>query len=73
MPPNETAGERLLLTEPEAARLLSLSPRTLWGLAERGEVPSIKIGRAKRYRLSDLQAYVASLGSDCRQSAGVGK
>jgi excisionase family DNA binding protein len=42
----------------EAARLLSISPRTLWHLTNDGEIPSLKIGKkCVRYRLIDLDAW----------------
>lgn len=47
-----------LLNERQAARVLGVSPRTLWGLAARGEVPFVRVGRtAKRYDPNDLRAY----------------
>jgi excisionase family DNA binding protein len=48
----------LLVTPAEAARALRISPRTLWGLTDRGEVPCVRIGRAVRYDPRDLVAYV---------------
>ncbi len=47
-----------LLNERQAAAFLGVSPRTLWGLANRGEVPFIRISRTvKRYAMDDLKAY----------------
>lgn len=47
-----------LLNERQAASFLGVSPRTLWGLAARGEIPFIRISRtAKRYAMDDLRAY----------------
>ena len=54
------------MTEPEAAEYLAISPRKLWELAAGGEVPCLRIGKAKRYRTVDLDAYLAKL-------AGCGK
>lgn len=48
----------LLLTEVQAAKVLSLSPRKLWELAACGAIPFVKIGAVKRYRLADLDAWV---------------
>lgn len=48
----------LLLTEAQAADVLSLSPRKLWELAARGAIPFVKIGAVKRYRVADLQKWV---------------
>jgi excisionase family DNA binding protein len=67
-PPTAAAPEALLLTAAEAARRLSVSPRTLWGLTDRGEVPAVRIGRAVRYDPRDLAAYVDHLRSQARQA-----
>lgn len=50
---------KLLLTEREAAKALSVCPRTLWQLRTDGEIPCIRFGRAVRYDPSDLRAWVA--------------
>lgn len=51
-------GEPLLLTEREAAKALAVSPRTLWGLRNAGEIPCLRFGRAVRYDPADLQAWI---------------
>ncbi len=48
------ASSPILVDSREAARLLSISPRTLWQLTKVGEIPSLKIGRSVRYRVADL-------------------
>jgi excisionase family DNA binding protein len=50
---------RLLLTQREAAQALAVSERTLWQLTHDGAIPAVRIGRAVRYRLEDLRAWVA--------------
>lgn len=50
--------ERLLLPPNDAAQTLSISPRTLWGLTQAGEIPCIRIGRAVRYDPADLRAWI---------------
>lgn len=50
----------LLLTEREAAATLAISPRTLWGLRNSGEIPCVRVGRAVRYDRRDLEAWVNS-------------
>jgi excisionase family DNA binding protein len=65
-PPTAAAPEALLLTAAEAARRLSVSPRTLWGLTDRGEVPAVRIGRAVRYSVADLEEYVGRLRAQAR-------
>ena len=48
-----------LLYEREAAKLLAISPRKLWGLAAAGAIPFIQIGpRSKRYDRRDILEFV---------------
>ncbi len=58
-----TSGEdvtmRGLLTVKEAAAWLAISPATCYRLMERGTLRSLKIGGARRVRLSDLQELIA--------------
>ena len=55
-PPSPPAPP-ILVDSREAARMLSICPRKLWDLTYRREIPSLKIGRSVRYRLSDLHAW----------------
>ena len=55
----EIEDGKLLLTEREAAKALSVCQRTLWQLRADGEIPCVRIGRAVRYRPADLHAWVA--------------
>jgi len=54
----------LALRPREAAKALSVSPRTLWEWTRTGVVPCVRIGSGKRqtvlYPLVDLQAWLAS-------------
>jgi len=52
-------AQPLLLREREAARLLGVSPRTLWTLAHSGDLPCVRFGRSKRYSLAALQRFIA--------------
>ena len=48
-----------LLDVRAAAKVLGISPRVLWGLADAGQIPFIRIGpRLKRYDPQDLQEFV---------------
>lgn len=49
---------RLLVTARQAAAILSISERKLWTLANRGDIPRLKIDRAVRYAIDDLQDFV---------------
>lgn len=54
----------LLLTAAAAARVLSISPRTLWARTfPRGPIPVVKIPgtRTVRYRLTALKEFVESV------------
>lgn len=48
----------LLLTAKEAAKALSICERTLYGLSKRGELRVVRIGRAVRYSIADLETWI---------------
>ncbi len=49
----------VLLVKPrDAAAMLGIGERTLWGLTKCGAVPSRRIGRAVRYSVSELRAWL---------------
>ena len=52
------AGAYLKLEGAEVARFLRLSDWTVNDLARRGEIPSIKMGKSRRFRRDDLRAYL---------------
>ena len=47
-----------LLTTRQTAKVLCISPRKLWELTNRKEIPHIRIGKAVRYDPGDLQAWL---------------
>ena len=49
-----------LLDIQEAAKVLAISERTLYSLTKSGEIPALKLQRAVRYRLSDLEEWAAN-------------
>jgi hypothetical protein len=50
---------RLLLDVPDACAALSICAKTLWTLtAPRGPIPAVRIGRAVRYDVRDLQKFI---------------
>lgn len=51
----------LLITAEDAAKALKLSRSTIYELIATGNLESIKVGRARRIRWTDLQTYVNSL------------
>ncbi|MBM3945574.1 MAG: helix-turn-helix domain-containing protein [SAR202 cluster bacterium] len=52
----------LLATLGEAARSLGLGLTKVKELVAKGELRSVKLGRARRVRWTDLEAYVERLG-----------
>jgi excisionase family DNA binding protein len=59
--------EPLLLTASDAARLLAIGLRKLWSLTASHEIPCVRIGRAVRYDLTDLRAWVEQNKSPARR------
>ena len=57
---DETQDQAGLRRREGAARYLGVHPRTLDRLTERGELPAVRIGRRKLYRLETLERYAAS-------------
>lgn len=51
---------RLLLKPKEAAEALAVSERTLWQLTKDRIIPCVRIGRAVRYDLAQLQGWIAN-------------
>jgi excisionase family DNA binding protein len=58
-------NEKRLLTESEAAEILSLTPRQVGRLARRGEIPRVEMGKEIRYDPRDIWAFV-----EARKKAG---
>jgi excisionase family DNA binding protein len=52
--------QALLVDAREAARLLAISERKLWSLTNCGEIPCVRVGRAVRYPVDDLQRWIAN-------------
>ena len=59
--------EPLLLTALKAAKLLAISPRTLWTLTDSGVVPCVRLGRSVRYSVDDLREVIRTnrSGTNC--------
>lgn len=55
---------KILLSDKEAAKLLSMGTSTLWRGVKSGEFPApVKIGGMTRWRVADLHRYVEGLAS----------
>jgi excisionase family DNA binding protein len=50
--------EPLLIRIEEAARILSLSRSTIYEMMDRGDLPSVRCGTARRIPLAALRAWV---------------
>jgi predicted site-specific integrase-resolvase len=59
---NDNTQPRLAIRPRDAARMLGVSPRTLWGWTEAGIIPCVRIGTGKRrtvlYPVANLQAWL---------------
>lgn len=51
----------ILVDAGTAAGLLSIGKRLLWTLTNRGDIPSIRIGRCVRYSIADLNEFVEQM------------
>ena len=49
---------KLVLTVPQVADELQVTPRHVWALIERGDLPSIKVGGSRRITREQLDAYL---------------
>lgn len=66
--------QQTLLTQKQAAELLSLSPRTLEAWRLRGTSPPyLKLGVAVRYRLTDLHEWMAERSRISMSDDGSGR
>ncbi len=65
-------SDQALLTIPDVARRLGLSPSTVRRLVRRGELPRIRVGRSVRFREADLTELIDSGRSsqEARDPAG---
>lgn len=50
----------LLVDARAAARMLAIGSRKLWSITNCGELPCVRIGRAVRYDVADIHAYIES-------------
>ncbi len=65
---DEQTIEPMLLTARQAARVLSISERTLWSLTKDGQIPAVRIGRAVRYDPEDLRRWI-NLAKDSQKTS----
>ncbi len=63
-------NEKQLVNEDGAAAILAIKPQTLasWRCRGVNSLPFVKIGRAVRYRVSDLEAWMEKRTATCAVS-----
>jgi excisionase family DNA binding protein len=54
---------KLLLTVTEAATRLGIGRTLMYELIRAGAIPSVRVGRLRRIRSADLEAYAAELAA----------
>jgi excisionase family DNA binding protein len=54
----QLASQRQLLTVQEAAFFLNVSVSTLYGWVWQRRIPFVKVGRALRFQLADIERFV---------------
>jgi len=65
----ETVMPRKLLTVPAAAPVMSTSRAHLYALVMRGEIPSCKIGRARRIPVAAIDEWIARQLAEAAEEA----
>jgi excisionase family DNA binding protein len=66
----ETVMPRKLLTVSAAARVMSISRAHLYAAVMRGEIPSIKIGRARRIPVAAIDEWIAKQLAEAAEQEG---
>jgi excisionase family DNA binding protein len=61
---NHLMSEKVLLRVDEAAAALGVGRSFLYGLVQRGEIASIKLGRARRIPVSALEEFIWKLQTE---------
>jgi len=57
MQPAATRPSKQLVTHKEAAKYLTVSPKSLFLLVKEGTIPCVRIRNSVRYEIADLDAY----------------
>ncbi len=47
-----------LMTSRDAAKYLCISERKLWSMTQAGEIPAVRLGRAVRFDIKDLENFI---------------
>ena len=62
--PAPDGGTDMLLTAAEAAAVLKIGRSKLYELIARGGIDSVKLGRCRRFRRSDLDRFIRNLAAE---------
>jgi len=65
-------NDQPLLTLQEVSKRLNVSLITIRRLIERGQLPSLKVGKVRRVRPADLEAYLSKAAADGKAGTGDG-
>lgn len=52
-----------LLTAQKVAELLDVSPEYVWQMSREGRIPTVRLGRARRYRLDSILSWLEEIES----------
>ena len=53
-----------VMTVPEVAEYLRINPQTVYRKAKSGQLPAVRIGRAIRFRRSELESWLKNLSNN---------
>jgi excisionase family DNA binding protein len=67
--PSTSARPPELVNVNEAARFLAVSPSTLYGWVWQRRISFVKVGRAVRFDMADLERFIARNRIQARQAA----
>jgi excisionase family DNA binding protein len=70
---NRASPDRLLLRVSEAAEMCGISRAHFYALLQRGEIPSVAIGRSRRVPVAWLTAWVERQTADWEAARGGGR
>ena len=59
-----------ILTLPEVAELLRVAEKTVYSLAQRGEIPAFKVGGQWRFSRATIQVWIESRTSSSQRADG---
>jgi putative molybdopterin biosynthesis protein len=58
-----------VLTVDEVAKVLRVNPKTVYGLAKKGLLPSFRVGRVMRWRRSEVNRFMSQPISSTAETA----